>query len=158
MRILLDTNVLLRLVETGHPQHPQATAAIDALRRQGHHLCLVPQNLYEFWVVATRPSDVNGLGMTPSEAQIIINDFLRLFTLLRDERAIFEQWFELVVQQSVCGVKAHDARLAAAMQRHGVDRILTFNAGDFRRFDRITVTEPGHVVATTSEKTDDADI
>ena len=34
------------------------------LRAHGDTLFLVPQNLYEFWVVATRPLGENGLGMT----------------------------------------------------------------------------------------------
>jgi predicted nucleic acid-binding protein len=120
MRVLIDTNILLRTVEPAHPQHAQATRATDSLRREGNELCLVPQNIYEFWVVATRPRDVNGLGMTTIESEAAVSEFLHLFTFLRDERAIFEHWYELVVQNGIYGVKAHDARLAAAMRRHGI--------------------------------------
>jgi len=148
MRILVDTNILLRAVEPGHAQHAQVIEATDMLRRQGHVLCLVPQNIYEFWVVATRPRDVNGLAMSPTETESAVLKFLRLFTLLRDERTIFEQWFELVVQNEVRGVKAHDARLAAAMQRHGIQHVLTFNAADFQRYSHISILKPEEVSAT----------
>ena len=147
MRILLDTNVLLRSVETDHPQHPIAEAAIVALTERGDRLLLVPQVIYEFWVVATRPAEVNGLGMPPEEAPERVQDSLEIHTLLRDERAIFDHWLEFVAAHAVRGVNAHDTRLAAAMRRHRVAAILTFNARHFRRFDEIAVLEPGAVTA-----------
>jgi hypothetical protein len=61
MNLLLDTNVLGRMVEVGHPQHRVASDAVDALRRRGDTPCVVPQVLYELWVVATRPPAANGL-------------------------------------------------------------------------------------------------
>lgn len=55
MRILLDSNILTRMVEPGSPQHQLAADAAFLLATQGHTLYLVPQTLYEFWVVCTRP-------------------------------------------------------------------------------------------------------
>jgi hypothetical protein len=54
MSVLLDTNLLTRSAQPGHPMYQDAVEAIDALQQQGETLCIVPQNLYEFWVVATR--------------------------------------------------------------------------------------------------------
>ena len=68
MQVLLDTNVLLRSVEPRHAQHQTSVDATDALRQRGHDLVIVPQVLYEFWSVATRPIEQNGLGMGPAEA------------------------------------------------------------------------------------------
>ena len=62
MSTLLDTNTLLRSTQLGHPMRPAAAGAITILRAQGEQLCLVPQNLYEYWVVCTRPAAQNGLG------------------------------------------------------------------------------------------------
>jgi predicted nucleic acid-binding protein len=39
------------------------------------------------------------------------------------------------------GFKSHDARLVAAMQTYGIQRILTFNAGDFKVFS-VTIVDP----------------
>jgi predicted nucleic acid-binding protein len=47
----------------------------------------------------------------------------------------------------VKGKTAHDARLVAAMRRHGVNRLLTFNASHFARFAGITVLTPEGVLA-----------
>src|SRR5262249_46175376 len=66
MNVLLDTNILGRMAEPGPVQHQLAVDAVAALVCRGDSPCLVPQVLYEFWVVATRPAAANGLGMTPS--------------------------------------------------------------------------------------------
>jgi predicted nucleic acid-binding protein len=98
--------------------------------------------LYEFWSVATRPVPQNGLGMTPSEARAEVQAIRQLFRLLRDERAIYAIWEDLVATIGVQGKQAHDARLVAAMQRHSITHILTFNASDFVRYPLISILTP----------------
>jgi hypothetical protein len=63
MNYLVDTDTLTRLVEPTHAMHQEALDAVTLLIRQAHNLYIVSQNLYEFWVVATRPASVNGLGI-----------------------------------------------------------------------------------------------
>ena len=143
MRVLIDTNVLLRSVSPGHPLRPVARRAFEVLDAAGHTLVLVPQVLYEFWTVGTRSTAANGLGLPAEVVRGYVDHFRDLFQLRRDERAIFEGWLDLVTEHGVTGVNAYDVRLVAAMHRHGVTHLLTFNAKDFRRFDGVTVTEPG---------------
>jgi hypothetical protein len=45
-------------------------------------------------------------------------------------------------RHGVCGKKAHDTRLVAAMLVHGVKHILTFNVGDFARYPNVVVLDP----------------
>ena len=123
MRILLDTNILLRLGDKVHPMHATATAAINALDYAGHVSVLVPQVLYEYWVVATRPVAVNGLGMAPALTDQVVSKWLAVYPLLRDERRVFENWRDLVNVYQVKGKNAHDTRLVAAMRRHTEFRI-----------------------------------
>ena len=68
MSVLVDTNLLTRALQPASPHFPAATAAIRALAARGERLCLVPQVLYEFWVVCTRPVGLNGLGITTARA------------------------------------------------------------------------------------------
>jgi predicted nucleic acid-binding protein len=143
--ILVDTNVLLRLAQPSHSMFAEAISAVASLRRQNESLCVVPQVLYEFWAVATRPVQSNGLGMTASDADADLAKIIQRFRLIRDERAIFDPWRRLVTQHQVLGKNSHDARLVAAMQRHGIAQIVTFNAGDFRRFSEITVLDAAKV-------------
>jgi predicted nucleic acid-binding protein len=147
MTFLLDTNILARNVQIGHPQHQPAVDAVTLLRSQGHTLCIVPQNLYEFWVICTRPSSANGLGKTVSEVATEFTNLKALFTLLEDTPAILPAWEQLVTAHSVLGKNAHDARLVAAMVVHGVTHLLTFNDADFNRFSGITVLTPAAVLA-----------
>jgi predicted nucleic acid-binding protein len=57
---------------------------------------------------------------------------------------LVNHWHILVKTHDIKGLKSHDARLVAAMQTHGIARILTFNANDFKGFP-ITVIDPATV-------------
>ena len=151
MRILLDTNILTRIVNHANPDlRDKAEAALTATRNAGRIPCLVPQNLYEFWSVATRPVTSNGLGMSPQQARDEVDELLPLFPLLRDERSIFEHWLTLVTNHIVSGRPSHDARLVAAMIRHGITHLLTFNPSDFKRFTQIVVVSSDAAIAGTA--------
>lgn len=147
MQILADTNILLRLVETGHAQHATTVSAVRELRHAGHPLVLVPQVIYEYWVVATRPMGVNGLGLNTLAAKDQLANLASTFKLLRDERSIFELWQSLVYNEDVVGKQAHDARIVAAMIRHGVSYLLTFNVSDFQRYQAIRVIDPVEAIS-----------
>jgi hypothetical protein len=149
MRVLVDTNVVARLLpRTGATTHLVALNAVTWLRDQQHELFVVPQGLYEFWVVATRPAEQNGFGFTPTDAAQDLTRLQQLFTLLRDERSIFDRWEQLVTDAQVAGKAAHDVRLVAAMQRHALSHLLTFNPTDFKRYPGIQLIEPGLVAAS----------
>jgi predicted nucleic acid-binding protein len=130
------------MVEPAHPQHGLAVASTDALDRRGDQLCVVPQVLYEFWVVATRPSADNGLGLSAAEAAVELARLKPLLVLLADSAAIYPEWEPLVTQHAVTGKNAHDARLVAAMAVHGLTHLLTFNTGHFTRYPGIAVLDP----------------
>jgi predicted nucleic acid-binding protein len=148
MSVLFDTNVLLRAAQIGHPMYQTAVDAGEVLRLRGKDLFLVPQNFYEFWVVATRPAAQNGLGFMPAQAHSELARFKALFRLLDDAPAIFPQWERLIVQHQVRGKNAHDARLVAAMMVHGIDQLLTFNVSDFQRYRNIMVLDPAQIAGS----------
>ena len=62
MKCLVDTNVLLRWSDKGSYQHAECAAAIEYLR-QSIETYVCAQVLIEYYVVASRPLDVNGLGL-----------------------------------------------------------------------------------------------
>src|SRR6266496_4209489 len=134
MPFLMDANLLLRNVQADHPMHLSAVEAIRRLSRRGDKPFLVPQNFYEFWNVATRPLEKNGLGWTPEEAEEEVKRLQTLFTVLYDSEAVYREWLRLVSVYSIRGVSVHDARLVAAMRIHGLTHILTFNVSDFTRY------------------------
>lgn len=142
MRVLVDTNVLLRAADHAHPQNEMATQATAALARRGDTPCLVPQNFYEFWVVCTRPLGENGLGMATDLVLRHFSEFKLAFDLLDEMPAVVSTWEELVARYGVQGKSAHDTRLVAAMKVHGVAHLLTFNEQHFLRYEGITVLTP----------------
>lgn len=153
-RVLVDTNVLLRQHEPLNAMHQTANIALQTLTNKGVILCLSPQSLYEFWVVATRPVTARGgFGWSPSQTETELRRLEQTYTLLFTlESAIYREWRRLVSIYSVSGVVAHDARLVAVMKLHGIEEILTFNTKDFARYEseNVRVLDPSQVVATTS--------
>ncbi|WP_437186712.1 type II toxin-antitoxin system VapC family toxin [Planctomicrobium sp. SH668] len=145
MTILIDANLLLRLVETQSPRSAEAFQAVRLLGQQ-HSLIIVPQVVYEFWAVATRTLPANGLGMSVIEADQALQEMLEFFPLIPDEQGILDHWRSLVRHYGVKGVKSYDTRLVAAMKQHGLTHLLTFNAGDFTRYSGITVLTPEAVI------------
>lgn len=128
---LLDTNVLLRLVDRRAPEHKLCKQAVEQLRRRGDVLVLAPQVLVEFWVVATRPQGQNGFGWSTGETAGHVEKLRHLFQLLDEGPELFCRWFDLVRSAGVHGKRAHDARLAAFVLVHAIDVLLTLNVDDF---------------------------
>lgn len=145
--IAVDTNVLVGAIQTFDP-HLRITArrAVKSLYRQGEQLVCFPQNLVEFWNVSTRPARANGLGLTPEQAARYVDRFQTLLQLLPETPEIFIAWRKLVLQHRVSGIQVHDARIVAAMNVHQVNKILTFDLDDFKRYAGITIVHPGGVI------------
>jgi predicted nucleic acid-binding protein len=117
---LLDTNVLLRLAQPTHPTHREALEALDRLLARDDRVCVVLQNVIEFWSTATRPVEANGIGYSQSEAEEELRKIETLFTRLPELPEFYVQWRILVTTHAVSGKKVHDTRLVAAMLAHGV--------------------------------------
>ena len=96
MNIVIDTNILGRMAEPGNPQAQLALDATDALRKQGDVPCVLPQILYEFWVVATRPAAQNGLGLSAVQAETELVRIEAMFPLLAETAAVFPEWRRLI--------------------------------------------------------------
>src|SRR5437879_850164 len=107
MSVLVDTNILLRSCEPGHASYDTARDAVAELRKQPEKVHVVPQNLYELWAVCTRPTSVNGLGMSPVAALAELNRFRALLDFLDDKAGICAEWQRLVVHHQVLGKNAH---------------------------------------------------
>lgn len=146
MSYLADTNILLRLLQRGDPDHSVVRSSLRTLQQRREEVCFLPQNLVEFWRACTRPTSVNGFGLSVSETDRWAKVIERLFTLLPDRPEIHAQWRKLVVEYNVSGVQVHDARLAAAMHVHGLQHLLTLNAVDFNRYPNIVAVHPADIV------------
>jgi predicted nucleic acid-binding protein len=121
MRVLVDTNILLRSARPTHPLCSQATYAVSKLLRQKDAVFFCSQNIAESWNVATRPAEVNGLGLSHAEALEEVASIETLLTLLPDTPAIYPVW------KRPC----HPA----------------FNVADFKRFGNASAHHPASMLA-----------
>jgi len=143
--VLVDTNVLLRRTQRLYETHIAALQSVAHLLARGEPVYFTPQIIAEFWNVATRPVANNGLRLSLAEVLAEMEKIEGLLILLPDVPALYEEWKRLVARHSVRGVKVHDARLVAAMNVHGVRRLLTFDPGDFVRYG-IEVIQPASLL------------
>lgn len=148
MKRFVDSNILCRFANRADPQHAETRQALDTAIGQGDVLLISPQVEREFWVVATRPRDRNGLGMAPAEVEANLKAWRdAFFTFVPDSSAVHEAWRDLANRHAVSGKPAHDAGIVAAAKTARADQILTFNTEDFRRFEpEIAISTPQELI------------
>jgi predicted nucleic acid-binding protein len=151
-RYLLDTKVIMRFCNPSDIQHQLATNAISILLAQADECFLTAQVIVEFWVVSTRPTEVNGLGWTVERTRSIINQLLDRFPLLEESSQIFPNWLNLVTNNKVMGKRTHDARIIAAAIANRITHLLTFNPSDFTGLSNVVVTHPQELVTVEGDR------
>jgi predicted nucleic acid-binding protein len=150
MRLLVDTNILLRLQIVADPRHAEVDSAVRALQAAGHDLVITAQGASEFWNTCTRPVAARGgYGLSVADADRHLRDLESTFGLEYDSDRSYAIWRHLVVAHGVRGVQVHDARIAALTLANGFTHILTYNGKDFTRFPGITALSPVDFVAGT---------
>jgi predicted nucleic acid-binding protein len=116
MSVFVDTNILLRSVQPSHPMHDAAVRSVAALMRDGEPLVITPRIVAEFWNVATRPVEQNGLGWSHQQTSNEIARIEDFLSVLIESADVYAEWKRLVLANGVTGVQSHDARLVAAMR------------------------------------------
>jgi len=138
MQVLVDTGILLRLLDRSDPHHSSIRQALRRLRARGDVPVTSSQNVAEFWNVCTRPATARGgYGLSVAETERRVRLLERLLPILTEMPAAYPLWRNLVMAHSVQGVQVHDARLVALMQAHGLTHLLTLNVADFSRYQGV---------------------
>jgi predicted nucleic acid-binding protein len=151
MSYLLDTGILLRLVDRRDSQHGKVRAAVRSLINQGEVFHITTQNLAEFCNVATRPGANNGLGLTPIDAlDLVAHEIEPVCSALAEPPSVYEDLKRLIATYGVVGKQVHDARLVAMMLVWKIENILTLNEQDFRRYEPegIKIFTPASILAS----------
>jgi len=132
--VLVDTNVLLSATVPARPLHRAALVVLNEWPNQGRILVTSPQVLREYLVVATRPAEVNGLGLTAEDALANTSAFRSRMKLLLETESGWERLRSLVATYGCLGKQVHDANLVATALTSGVVKLVTANPADFNRF------------------------
>jgi len=135
MACLLDTGILLRLIDRMDPLHLVVKNAVKDLGDQGIPLVTSTQNLAELWNVLTRPIGNNGLGLPSTSAVTFIERVVEpLCSLALENDQLFPRLKLLAGKYSFGGKQVHDARLVALMLSCRIDTILTLNERHFLKY------------------------
>jgi hypothetical protein len=89
------------------------SSALNSLISQNAKIFICSQNLYEMWVVLTRPREVNGYGLSTGETARLLREVIRTFPILSESPEVIERWLEISLRYDVKGKQVHDARLVA---------------------------------------------
>jgi len=150
MAFLLDTGILLRLINVNDPLHADVEQAIDTLIGRQDELLITTQNIAEFWNVATRPVANNGLALSPAVVAKSYEDTIEpLCGVLVETDTLPDRFRNLLLRYDVVGKQVHDARLVAMMITWQVNSLLTLNERNFLRYqpEGITVVTPSSILA-----------
>lgn len=131
MAYLVDTSILARLANSADALHPVAARAVLELHQRSEVLHITAQNLIEFRNLATRPTGLNGLGLSIVDAEAKAAIFEGRFPLLAETPDIHPAWKSLVSALGIIGKRVHDARLVAVCHVHATTHVLTFNVSHF---------------------------
>jgi predicted nucleic acid-binding protein len=147
MAYLLDTGILLRLVNAQDASHGMIQQSIRALIAHQESLHITTQNVAEFLNVATRPVANNGFGWAPQFAVSALSlEIEPICSILVESSGLPAELKRLATTYTVVGKQIHDARLVAMMLVSQVGNLLTLNDADFRRY----AAEGIHVVTPIS--------
>lgn len=131
---LIDTNILLAATNNRHPGFEGAKRLFGLAIGAGVHLALCGQIVREYMVVATRPVEVNGLGLTAKDALKNIAWFRGQSIFLDETEQVSKKLLELIQTKGVLGKRIHDAYLVALMHEYTIPFLVTANGGDFEGF------------------------
>jgi predicted nucleic acid-binding protein len=135
----VDTNVLVDATDTKRPRHGKCHALLE----RGSGLVFSAQVVREYLVVATRPTALNGLGLTGPDALANITELRRIIRLLPEEKPLLPELLKLLQAMPCAGNTIHDALIVATMNVHKVRRIITSNRRHFDRFAQtLEIVEP----------------
>jgi len=146
--VFLDTNVLLCASDRSRQQHSDALKLISMAPAGGIHLFVSGQILREYLVVATRPMDQNGLGMTPREALDNIERIAERTGIIDENRQVAKRLRKLVSQYALHGKRMHDANVVATMTSRGIETLVTENRRDFDGIDQIQIMDIAQATST----------
>jgi predicted nucleic acid-binding protein len=132
--VLVDTNVLLSATAPFRPLHHAALVVLNDWPNQGKVLATSSQVLREYLAVATRPVEVNGLGLGVDDALTNVMAFRARMRLLVDSEPAWDRLRTLIANYGCAGKQIHDANIVATALSFGVAKLVTANVKDFARF------------------------
>jgi predicted nucleic acid-binding protein len=96
MGTLIDTGVLLRAFDARDQHYPSIRQTLRKLVDENERLTVTVQNMAEFWNVATRPSENNGLGLSAERVKRRLALIERFCEVLAEDTVSYQHWKRVV--------------------------------------------------------------
>lgn len=140
---VVDANIFVYAINPDSPNHAPSNALLEAARDPTVTLYVTSQILCEFYSVITARKRVAS-PISPADALGIISDLLALPGLhVLPAPAQTVSWLlKLLQRRAVTGSEVFDLQIVSTMQANDIQRIYTFNTGDFEIFPELTVVAP----------------
>lgn len=130
-KVLVDTNVLLEATDEGRRFHVQAQSLFRNAFDDGVDLFIGTQVLREYLVVATRPIENNGLGMTTDFALDNVRRFQARVSLIAETLQAGDLFVEWAGKYRISGKRLHDLQILATASAAGMHALITANEKDY---------------------------
>jgi len=137
--IFLDTNVLLAATDSSRQEHADCHALLEAGLQGKQSLFISGQVIREYLVVATRPSEVNGFGMSTDQALNNVAQMKQCLQVLDETAEVSNRLTKLVARYELTGKRIHDANIVATMLENGIKQLKTLNFSDFECFEDLSI-------------------
>ena len=140
--LFVDTNVFLTATDRTRSQHVIARSLLTEAGTGEFQLALSGQVLREYLVVATRPVEANGLGLSTRDALRNVEIFASPpFAFCDEPESVSHHLVQLTRRYELAGRRIHDANIVATMTAHGIARLITQNVRDFEQMAEIEVCD-----------------
>ncbi len=131
----IDANVLVALAVGEHPNHAQAVNLCDRELVAREEIVLTPSVGAEFLHVVTDPKRITpAREMSEAVAWLQNWNAEAAPSWLAMNDAAMQLWLRWMTQYQLGRKRILDTQFAAILHTHGVNRLLTNNAADFRVF------------------------
>jgi predicted nucleic acid-binding protein len=138
---IVDANVLVYALDADAPQHAAARALLETGRNGSTTLYVTSQILCEFYSIVTNARRVPK-PRSSADALSAIAGLLGFLHVLPVPVHTVDGWLDLLHRHPVTGRDVFDLQIVATMLANGVQRIYTFNMGDFEVFSELSILTP----------------
>lgn len=139
--VFVDTNVWVARIIEDHVFYERANNVLNSLVEKENLLCISGQVIRELISVCT-VSRFLSRPLNWGELQQELDAILIQTMILIENETSIRMLIDLGSRYQVQGKQIHDANIVATMLTHGINRLVTFNPGDFKRFDEIELVVP----------------
>lgn len=140
-KAFIDTNVLLRAMNVSMQLHVKAEALVQQMWEADVELWVSRQVIREYIAQVTRPQVLAQIP-TPKEIRAQVEQIQSLFRVADEAEDVTLKLVTLLEKYPTAGRQIHDANIVATMLVNGIDRLLTANIADFKRFNPEIVLIP----------------